>query len=129
MVEGVSAGAGATMDKIPPAQALAMHNISSTPLYPLPPYPPGVESLPSPSLSSSASKRLRSTELEVTKEAGEPAVVRQVVSQGSSTTAEFDMAEAESASVHEDSESDNDSELSTGMATVRPPGAGEASDL
>ena len=129
MDEGVSAGAGATMDKIPPAQALAKHNKSSTPLSPLPPYLPGVEPLPSPSLSSSASKRLRSTALEVTKEAGEPAVVRQDVRQGSSTTAEIDMAEAESASVLEDSESDNDSELSTGMATERPPGDGEASDL
>ena len=129
MVEGVSAGAGATMDKIPPAQALAMHNISSTPLYPLPPYPPGVESLPSPSLSSSASKRQRSTVLEATKEAGEPAVVGQDVSQGSRTMAEIDMTGAESASALEDSVSDNDSELSTGMATERPPGDGEASDF
>jgi hypothetical protein len=39
------------------------------------------------------------------------------------------MAEAESASVLEDSESDNDSELSTGMATERPPGDGEATDF
>ncbi len=67
--------------------------------------------------------------LEATKEAGEPAVVGQDVSQGSSTTAEIDMTGAESASALEDSVSDNDSELSTGMATERPPGAGEASDL
>ena len=129
MVEGVSAGAGATMDKIPPAQALAMHNIPSTPLSPLPPYLPGVEPLPSPSPSSSSFKRLRSTVLEVTKEAGVPAVVRLDVRHGPSTTAEIDMAEAESASVLDDSESDNDSVLSTGMDTERPSGDGEGSAL